>query len=104
MTQLERRESSLRRIKIRAALNARLFGKSRETPDPQGHKKKFLKKKQKTFVPFAESEALPYTPPEQHHHISASRNTSHHVASWLNEQGDDPATRVCTTLFPPDLL
>ncbi|KAJ6559288.1 hypothetical protein B0H10DRAFT_2240500 [Mycena sp. CBHHK59/15] len=90
MTQLERRESSLLRIRARAAFNARRFGKTTPTPDAQGHKRKL--RKQKLYVPFAESEALPYTAPEEHHHISTSRNFSHHVASWLNEQGDDPAT------------
>ncbi|KAJ6608894.1 hypothetical protein B0H10DRAFT_2301109, partial [Mycena sp. CBHHK59/15] len=92
MTQLERRESSLMRIAIRARMNTRLFGKTIATPDHQGHKRKL--KKRKVFVPFAESEALPYTTPDRHHHISTSRNFSLHLSSWLRENQGDPATKV----------
>jgi hypothetical protein len=72
------------------------------TPDFQGHARKLkLKKKAKapeSAVPFAESEALPYTTPEQHHHISESRNFSLHLTSWLGEHNGDPATDVCRFL------
>ncbi|KAJ7117673.1 hypothetical protein C8R44DRAFT_578842, partial [Mycena epipterygia] len=68
MTQLECRESSLRRMKARARNRASLA------------------------VPFAEAEALPYTAPEEHHHMSSSRNLSYHIPSWLNEHRGDPAT------------
>ncbi|KAJ7149300.1 hypothetical protein C8R43DRAFT_1128654 [Mycena crocata] len=87
---LERRETSLLRIAARAKLNARLFGKTTATPDPQGHKKKL---KNKTYIPFAESEALPYTTPEQHHHISGSHNYSLPLSSWIFENRFDPAVK-----------
>lgn len=94
MTQLERRDSALRRMKARAIKAANVtVSKSKPTPDAQGHKRKH--KKDSLAVPFAESEALPYTAPEEHHHISSSRNLSYHVPSWLHENGGDPATRVC---------
>ncbi|KAJ7104782.1 hypothetical protein C8R44DRAFT_943843, partial [Mycena epipterygia] len=89
MTLLERRETSLLRIATRARLNARLFGKTTATPVFQGHTRKFVKTK--TYVPFNESEALPYTTPEQHHHISGSHNFSWHLPSWLSKNRDDPA-------------
>ncbi|KAF7377741.1 hypothetical protein MSAN_00197100 [Mycena sanguinolenta] len=73
-----------------AKLNARLFGKTVATPNLQGHRGKTVKKT-KIYVPFAESEALPYTSPEQHHHISGSHNFSLHLPSWLAEHHDDPA-------------
>ncbi|KAJ7462907.1 hypothetical protein FB451DRAFT_1562362 [Mycena latifolia] len=63
--------------------------KTTPTPDAQGHKRKLVKAK--TYLPFVESEALPYTTPEQHYHIASSRNFSMHL-SWLGEHRDDPAT------------
>ncbi|KAJ7118375.1 hypothetical protein C8R44DRAFT_554907, partial [Mycena epipterygia] len=90
MTQLERRESSLRRMKARAVKAANLLLKTTPTPDAQGHKRK--RNRASLAVPFAEAEALPYTAPEEHHHMSSSRNLSYHVPSWLNEHRGDPAT------------
>jgi hypothetical protein len=98
MTRLERRETSLLRLRVRARLNARLNGQLKPTPDFQGHARKLKLKKAKVAaapsVSFAESEALPYTTPEQHHHISQSRNFSLHLSTWLGEHSDDPATKV----------
>ncbi|KAJ7777634.1 hypothetical protein DFH07DRAFT_976756 [Mycena maculata] len=90
MTLLERRETSLLRMARRARISAQRLGGTTPTPVPQGHKQKL--KKASTYVPFSESEALPYTTPEQHHHISPSRNTSLHLSSWLSTNRDDPAT------------
>ncbi|KAF7349533.1 hypothetical protein MSAN_01743700 [Mycena sanguinolenta] len=39
----------------------------------------------------SKSEALPYTTPDQHHHISPSRNFSLHLTSWLRSNHGDPA-------------
>ncbi|KAJ7678645.1 hypothetical protein B0H17DRAFT_884575, partial [Mycena rosella] len=91
MTQLEQRESALGRIKARALKKASLL-KTTPTPDPQGHKRKL--KKKTLDIPFAEFEALPYTTPEEHHHIANSRKFPHHLSSWLNERRGDPATQV----------
>ncbi|KAJ7097121.1 hypothetical protein B0H15DRAFT_920861 [Mycena belliarum] len=92
ITQLERRESALTQIKARADKNAALVTKkTTPTPVPQGHKQKL--KKKTLGIPFVESEALPYTTPEEHHHISVSRNFSYHLSSWLNEHLGDPATQ-----------
>ncbi|KAF9475264.1 hypothetical protein BDN70DRAFT_769086, partial [Pholiota conissans] len=38
---------------------------------------------------FAESESLPYTPPEYHHHISTSRNFPVHIQNLLAATSDD---------------
>ncbi|KAJ7673060.1 hypothetical protein DFH06DRAFT_53284 [Mycena polygramma] len=48
-------------------------------------------KRTTTYVPFAESEALPYTAPEEHHHISGSHRFSLHLPTWLTQNRDDPA-------------
>ncbi|KAJ7616889.1 hypothetical protein B0H17DRAFT_852803, partial [Mycena rosella] len=93
MTQLERRETYLMRTSGRARAKASKAGKTVATPNPQGHKRK-LKNKSKAYIPFAESEALPYTTPDQHHHISPSRNFTFHLSSWLGEHRGDPAIQV----------
>ncbi|KAF8125044.1 hypothetical protein K438DRAFT_1649075, partial [Mycena galopus ATCC 62051] len=96
MTQLERRESALARIASRAHFSAqRRVSPTTATPDPQNHKRKLKTlKKPETFVSFAESESLPYTAPDQHHHISPSKNFNLHLTSWLAQHKDDPATKV----------
>ncbi|KAK7020396.1 hypothetical protein R3P38DRAFT_3549619 [Favolaschia claudopus] len=42
---------------------------------------------------FADSESLPYTSPEQHHHISHSRNFYLNIPHFLSENRRDPATQ-----------
>ncbi|KAJ7687114.1 hypothetical protein B0H17DRAFT_1203783 [Mycena rosella] len=86
MTQLERRETYLLRMANRVHKKTR----GRSTAEHQGHMRKL--KASKTYIPFAESEALPYTTPDQHHHISPSHNFSLHLSSWLGEHQGDPAT------------
>ncbi|KAF7359981.1 hypothetical protein MVEN_00725000 [Mycena venus] len=69
ITQLERRDTALMRIASRAHHNARRrVSPTTATPVPQGHRRK-PKKTPETHLSFAESEALPYTAPDQHHHI-----------------------------------
>jgi hypothetical protein len=94
MTQLERRETYLRQIHGRAVKKAHMLMKTAtKRPDLQATQRK-LKKKKRPVVPIADSEALPYTTPEDHHHISHSQNFSDHVPSWLFEHNGDPATKV----------
>ncbi|KAJ7244602.1 hypothetical protein B0H12DRAFT_1236060 [Mycena haematopus] len=50
-----------------------------------------LNHKKKAQIPFDQSESLPYTSPEQHHHISPSRNFSLHLTAWLQSNYGDPA-------------
>jgi hypothetical protein len=45
-------------------------------------------------VDFAESEALPYTPPETHYHISQSRNYHFNIQQFLTANYGDPAIKV----------
>jgi hypothetical protein len=92
MTKLERRETALLQMAARARSKAQHLGGTTATPMYQGRAKKL--KKAETYLPFAESEALPYTTPEEHHHISSSRNTSLHLSSWLAKHKNDPATKV----------
>ncbi|KAJ7247385.1 hypothetical protein B0H12DRAFT_1211224 [Mycena haematopus] len=77
MTQLERRNTTLLRIASRA------HSKAKHRFVAQGHKK--------ALISFAESESLPYTAPEQHYHISPSRNFSFHLTAWLRSNHGDPA-------------
>ncbi|CAK5269508.1 unnamed protein product [Mycena citricolor] len=42
---------------------------------------------------FAESESLPYTAPEAHHHISLRRDYHLNLGSWLYQHSADPAVK-----------
>jgi hypothetical protein len=93
MTVLERREQALRRI-------ARTLHKVLPAPPvhtaPADSQKK-LKRKRKNpglWVDFAENESLPYTSPEQHHHMSHSRNFYLNISHFLSENQGDPAINV----------
>lgn len=78
MTQLERREDALRRIQQRKARDSE---SATTTVTP--------------YLTFTESEALPYTPPALHHHISDSRNFPVNITSFLASFQGDPAISVC---------
>ena len=92
MTRLERREHALRRLIL---LNK---DKTEYHSETSGHKKrKVMAENAKSCptIPFTLSEALPYTPPEYHHHISPSRNFPIHIHTFLNStRVDDPAVVV----------
>ena len=75
ITRLERREDALRRIQRR---------KARESATTV-----------KPYLTFTESEALPYTPPVLHHHISDLRNFPVNITSFLASFQGDPAISVC---------
>ena len=67
MSRLERREQALHRLIL---LNK---DKTEYHTERSGHKKRKVmveKVKSRLTIPFTLSEALPYTPPEYHHHIS----------------------------------
>ena len=81
MTRLERREYALRKLN-------KLQGKA--VPVLQAKRSSKLR----TNVPFEESEALPYTPPEEHHHISKSRNFHMNIVAFLASNQGDPAIIV----------
>ncbi|KAF9472386.1 hypothetical protein BDN70DRAFT_900592 [Pholiota conissans] len=78
MTRLERRENILVRSKRRH------------------EKSKSCKNKANSYhaLGFADSEALPYTPPEFHHHVSTSRNFPVHIETFLaSTSKTDPAIK-----------
>ncbi|KJA25615.1 hypothetical protein HYPSUDRAFT_134692, partial [Hypholoma sublateritium FD-334 SS-4] len=79
MTRLERRENALRKL-----------AKSNGKMTPLARTKSSAKLR--ANVPFEESEALPYTPPEEHHHISKSRNHHMNIMAFLSSNQGDPAT------------
>jgi len=97
MTRLERREHALRRL-----IHINKTGYDTETI---GHKKRKViplsprkaeSVKSHPTIPFSLSEALPYTPPEYHHHISPSRNFPVHIQTFVDStRVDDPAVMVC---------
>jgi len=93
MTRLERREHALRRL-IR----------KRGTEEAKNqHKKGTPTVTKKTVTPrldFMESEALPFTAPELHHHISHSRNFPFNITSFLSSNQADPATDVRLEFAP----
>jgi hypothetical protein len=98
ITQLERRDTALLKIsreQKEAAKKADNIPPVASIPQkrkrPQGRKPA-----QKTFpaLDFAESESLPYTPPEFHYHISQSRNFHFNLRHWLGENHGDPAVKV----------
>ncbi|KAJ7733500.1 hypothetical protein B0H16DRAFT_1304133, partial [Mycena metata] len=90
MTVLERREQALRRI---ARKLTKILPDSAQRPHQPVQSKKGKRKAKgiKPFVDFSESESLPYTAPEQHHHISNSRNFYANISQFLGENEDDPA-------------
>jgi hypothetical protein len=92
MTRLERREQALHRLIL---LNK---DKTEFQTERSGHKKRKVmveKVMSRPTIPFTLSEALPYTPPEYHHHISPSRNFPIHIHTFLNStRVDDPAVVV----------
>ena len=94
MTRLERREQALLRL---VRKNAREQAKQHPGKFTTQHGGKSTTKK-KTIVPqldFMESEALPFTAPEQHHHISHSRNFPMNITSFLASNQGDAAIEVC---------
>ncbi|KAJ7611459.1 hypothetical protein B0H17DRAFT_844044, partial [Mycena rosella] len=105
MTVLERREQALFRIArkvgkmdAKAAAATPTATESGIVP-PKKSKKGIkhpdtLKKKKRLYVDFAEAESLPYTAPEQHHHISHSRNFPCSIPQFLSKNQGDPAVKV----------
>lgn len=99
MTRLERREQAL--IKIARRLRAADIVPPIEAV-PEGSKSASTKKNKRrkkakgirAALDFTESESLPYTSPELHHHISPSRNFHFHIPSWLAENDGDLAVKV----------
>jgi hypothetical protein len=96
MTRLERREQALLRL-LRRKAAASVIPPIASVPEATQPKTKGKKPRQKGLRPaldFAESESLPYTSPELHHHISPSRNHHFHLPSWLADNAGDPALAV----------
>ena len=112
ITRLERREDALRRIQqiLRtAAVGSKemedpkdvlgqpqtLPGSTRVTQVQRKIARKSAKTTLKPYLTFTESEALPYTPPALHHHISDSRNFPANITSFLASFQGDLAIYVC---------
>ncbi|KAJ7330330.1 hypothetical protein DFH08DRAFT_926009 [Mycena albidolilacea] len=104
ITKLERREAALlklsRQQKDAAHIPpiAAIPEDAAASTEPQKRKRKpgTVRKPAKKTLPtldFAESESLPYTPPEFHHHISQSRNHHFNLTFWLSKNQGDPAIK-----------
>ena len=97
MTHLERCEQALCQLIL---LNK---DKTDYHTERSGHKKRKVMVENVKIcptIPFTLSEALPYMPPEYHHHISQSRNFPVHIQTFLNlMRGDDPAVMVCLIML-----
>jgi hypothetical protein len=107
MTRIERREDALRRIQQKKAAVASKEMEDSMDVSGQPHcirlkscysssMKDLAKMKAvKSCLTFAESEALPYTPPALHHHISDSQSSPANITSFLASFQGDPAIFVC---------
>jgi len=84
MTLLERREHALQQLTRNLKTKDHL---PRAGAAPS-------KSRRTVTVEFHESEPLPATPPDHHHHISHSRNFPVNVVAWLASNCDDPTTEV----------
>ncbi|KAJ7290637.1 hypothetical protein C8J57DRAFT_1611754 [Mycena rebaudengoi] len=97
ITQLERREAALLKI-ARDQQHAQNTPpiETIETPSNGTKRKRPGTKPAQTVLPtvdFAETEALPYTPPEAHYHISQSRNYHFNIQQFLTANYGDPAVK-----------
>ncbi|KAI0069257.1 hypothetical protein BV25DRAFT_1867060 [Artomyces pyxidatus] len=78
ITLLQRREEGLRRMMRGKTITRKPLRRS---------------SRRKAAVGFDQAEPLPFTPPENHHHISHSRKHPLQLSNWLAESAEDPATK-----------
>ena len=96
MTRLEHHEQALHQLIL---LNK---DKTDYHTERSGHKKrKVMVENMKICptIPFTLLEALPYTPPEYHHHISQSRNSSSYTNFPELDERRYPAVMVCLIML-----
>ncbi|KAF8155662.1 hypothetical protein B0H34DRAFT_859991 [Crassisporium funariophilum] len=91
MTHLERRKFALRCLVCKQAREEARRDPSKFTSKQKKAMPTATKKTITPCVDFAESEALPFTPPELHHHILHSRNFPFNISSFLSSNVGDPA-------------
>ncbi|KAF7293837.1 hypothetical protein HMN09_01179600 [Mycena chlorophos] len=90
---LERREAALSKIADR--VRAEQAPTVEPPPPTTGSKRKRQStrpaKKQQPTLSFAQREALPFTPPDAHFHMSLSRNVHVNLDVWITQNLGDPA-------------
>lgn len=91
MTRLERRNHVLAR---QARAISKQQSNSAQAQSTLPTTKRRRHKKTRLDVDFSESEPLPPTPLEYHHHISASRNFPVYLQSFILTNKDDPVMKV----------
>ncbi|KAJ7101024.1 hypothetical protein C8R43DRAFT_1048129 [Mycena crocata] len=94
ISKLERRDTVLRKMARQQQDAVNIPPVAAIPEDTQTTVSKKRKRTKQTTLPtldFAESESLPYTPPEFHYHISQSRNYHFNLTLWLSENVGDPA-------------
>ncbi|KAJ7210726.1 hypothetical protein GGX14DRAFT_363047 [Mycena pura] len=92
ITVLERRERGLTDMFAPHRRAALAMSKMKPTPNRQRRGKPLNR------------ETLPYTDPEQHHHIANAKHNPISLGSWLPEHRDDPATTNFLTKLLDHLL
>ncbi|KAF7302011.1 hypothetical protein MIND_00767500 [Mycena indigotica] len=95
ISNLECREAELLRIqtKVQAAAAAPPIATLNTSSKRKRGTAKARAKSTGTTLSFADSESLPYTPPDFPHHISQSRNFYFTLDNWLDENTGDPAIK-----------
>ena len=93
MTCLECREQALLHLVHKNAQEEAKWNPGKFTTQ-HGGKSATTKKTITPWLDFIESEVLPFTAPEQHHHISHSCNFPINITSFLASNQDNPATEV----------
>ena len=98
ITRQQRRERIIRKIRERLKkqddINAARLSKDAEVPDLPVNSEGIHSPS--PAVPFEESDALPQTTPEVHHHISNSTRQKENIFKWVDyhERNGDQAVRV----------
>ncbi|KAF7359835.1 hypothetical protein MVEN_00708900 [Mycena venus] len=109
ITQLERRETALLKISRQqkeAAHIPPIEAIPEDAAASASSKKRKRKAPQKTLptLDFADSESLPFTPPEFHYHISQYRKFHFNLTHWLGEHHEDPAVKDFRSKLQEHLL
>ncbi|PSS31922.1 hypothetical protein PHLCEN_2v2303 [Hermanssonia centrifuga] len=99
ITKQHMREELIRRVKKRVEKKEQEAAVAKKgTPEPDtSQSDKELVSPESRGIPaslsFEDSDPLPYTPPENHHHISQSNRFHKDVTDWLSSNKNDPALK-----------
>jgi len=80
----------------------RMYARVRKSHFVQGISK--IERRERTQLPFENSEPLPYTEPEAHYHVSASQRYGITMRGWIGKHLSDPALDVCPQAILGNIL